>query len=74
MPYWSSSPKKTPSPPGIFVLNDGLGLIAKRVEIVPQSEPLKLRIISDNPRYQPYEIAADQANMVGRIRWFCREL
>jgi hypothetical protein len=48
--------------------------LAKRVEIVPRSEPLRLRIIPDNPLYQPYEIAADEADLVGRIRWFCREL
>jgi phage repressor protein C with HTH and peptisase S24 domain len=66
--------KKTPSPPGIFVLNDGMGLVAKRVEIVPHSEPLRLRIVSDNARYATYDVTVDEANIVGRIRWFCREL
>ncbi len=66
--------KKTPSPPGIFVLHDGMGLVAKRVEIVPRSEPLRLRIVSDNTRYAAYDVTVDEANIVGRIRWFCREL
>ncbi len=66
--------KKTPSPPGIFVLNDGMGLVAKRVEIVPRSDPLRLRIVSDNARYATYDVTVDEANIVGRIRWFCREL
>jgi phage repressor protein C with HTH and peptisase S24 domain len=66
--------KKTPSPPGIFVLHDGMGLVAKRVEIVPRSEPLRLRIVSDNSRYAAYDVTIDEANIVGRIRWFCREL
>ena len=66
--------KKTPSPPGIFVLHDGMGLVAKRVEIVPRSEPLRLRIVSDNSRYAAYDVTVDEANIVGRIRWFCREL
>jgi transcriptional regulator with XRE-family HTH domain len=66
--------KKTPSPPGIFVLHDGMGLVAKRVEIVPRSDPLRLRIVSDNSRYAAYDVTVDEANIVGRIRWFCREL
>ena len=37
----------SPSPAGIFVLHDGLGLVAKRVEHVLMSEPARLRIISD---------------------------
>jgi phage repressor protein C with HTH and peptisase S24 domain len=66
--------QRVPSPPGIFVLHDGLGLVAKRVEHVPMSEPARLRIISDNPRYAPYECLAAEATIVGRIRWFAREL
>lgn len=66
--------KKTPSPPGIFVLNDGMGLVAKRVEIVPCSDPLRLRIVSDNARYVSYDVTVDEANIVGRICWFCRSL
>lgn len=66
--------KKTPSPPGIFVLNDGMGLVAKRVEIVPRSDPLRLHIVSDNDRYASYDVTVDEANIVGRICWFCRSL
>lgn len=44
-----------PSPPGIFVVWDGLGLVLKRIEFIAQSEPARVRISSDNPRYQPYE-------------------
>jgi phage repressor protein C with HTH and peptisase S24 domain len=65
--------KKTPSPPGIFVLHDGMGLVAKRISIIPRSEPLRLRIVSDNSRYDPYDVTVDEANIVGRICWFCRE-
>jgi phage repressor protein C with HTH and peptisase S24 domain len=65
---------QSPSPAGIFVLHDGLGLVAKRVEHVPMSEPARLRIISDNPRYGPYECLATEVSIVGRIRWFAREL
>jgi hypothetical protein len=26
-----------PSPPGIFILDDGVGLVAKRIEIIPST-------------------------------------
>ena len=66
--------QRSPNPPGIFVLHDGMGLVAKRLEHVPMSDPPRLRIISDNPHYAPYECTAEEINVIGRIRWFAREL
>ena len=66
--------QRSPVPPGIFVLHDGMGLVAKRLEHIPMSDPPRVRIISDNPRYTPYECTAEEVNIVGRIRWFAREL
>jgi phage repressor protein C with HTH and peptisase S24 domain len=62
---------KRPSPPGIFYVWDGIGLVCKRVEIVPGSDPLRVRLISDNERYKPYEINLDDAQIQGRVmgRW-----
>jgi phage repressor protein C with HTH and peptisase S24 domain len=66
--------QRSPIPPGIFVLHDGMGLVAKRLEHVPMSDPPRVRIISDNDRYTPYECTADEVNIVGRIRWYGREM
>jgi phage repressor protein C with HTH and peptisase S24 domain len=66
--------QRSPIPPGIFVLHDGMGLVAKRLEHVPFSDPPSLRIISDNAHYTPYECTADEVNIVGRVRWYGREL
>lgn len=66
--------RKTPSPPGIFVLDDGMGLVAKRLEHIPNSDPPAVRVISDNAVYGPYERTVDEVHVVGRIRWFAREL
>ena len=66
--------QRNPIPPGIFVLHDGMGLVAKRLEHVPFSDPPRVRIISDNTRYSPYECTADEINIVGRVRWYGREL
>jgi phage repressor protein C with HTH and peptisase S24 domain len=62
------------TPPGIFVLFDGVGLVAKRLEPVPNSEPPRVRIISDNPRYDTYERTVEEITVVGRVVWFARAL
>ena len=66
--------RTSPTPPGIFVLFDGVGLVAKRLEYIPNNDMPKFRVISDNTFYSPYERTADEINIVGRIRWFAREL
>ncbi len=70
--------RRAPSPPGIFVLHDGegndSGLVAKRLEHIPNSDPPRVKIVSDNDRYAPYERLIEEMNIVGRIRWFAREM
>jgi len=66
--------RRAPNPPGIFVLDDGLGLVAKRLEHIPNSDPSAVRVISDNAFYSPYERTADEIHIIGRIRWFAREI
>jgi phage repressor protein C with HTH and peptisase S24 domain len=66
--------KKTPSPPGIFILHDGLGLVAKRLQMVPNSQPAKLSIVSDNTQYAPYERDLSDVRIIGKVVWFAREL
>jgi phage repressor protein C with HTH and peptisase S24 domain len=55
-----------PNPEGIFVLWDGYSLVVKRIQIVRGSEPLRLRVISANPDYPPYEAAIDEVKIIGR--------
>lgn len=66
--------QRSPVPPGVFVLHDGIGLVAKRLEYVPMSEPPRVRIISDNRQYSPYECTAEEVNIIGRVRWYGREM
>jgi phage repressor protein C with HTH and peptisase S24 domain len=66
--------QRSPYPPGVFVLHDGMGLVAKRLEHVAMSDPPRLRIISDNDRYTPYECTAEEVNIIGRVRWYGRTL
>lgn len=64
---------RKPSPPGVFVVWDGLGLVIKRVQMVPHSEPPRVKITSDNAKYEPYERTLDEAYIQGRVigqwRW-----
>lgn len=56
-----------PSPGGIFVVWDGLGLVVKRVQVVPHTDPPRVKITSDNPKYEPYERALGVAYIQGRV-------
>lgn len=62
---------KKPSPPGVFVVDDGVGIVIKRVQIIPGSDPPAIRLSSDNPQYAPYERTLDEAAILGRVigRW-----
>jgi Peptidase S24-like len=64
---------RKPSPPGVFVVWDGLGLVIKRVQMLPHSEPPRVKITSDNAKYDPYERTLEEAYIQGRVigqwRW-----
>lgn len=66
--------RKHPSPPGIFILFDGLGLVAKRIELITNSLPPSVSILSDNQRYGAYTRALSEIQIIGRVVWFAREL
>jgi hypothetical protein len=51
-----------------------MGLVAKRLDHIPNSEPPRVRIISGNSLYSPYEGTAEEVNIIGWIRWFAREI
>lgn len=54
--------RAVPTPPGVFVLHDGIGLVAKRLEHIPNSDPPVMHVISDNKTYSAYERTADEVN------------
>nr|WP_314075043.1 helix-turn-helix domain-containing protein [uncultured Roseococcus sp.] len=60
-----------PSPPGLFVVYDGMALVAKRLEYLEDFDPPRIRIISDNPKYRSYDRTVDEVKIAGRImgRW-----
>lgn len=66
--------KKHPSPPGIFILFDGIGLKAQRLEYLPPSGNSHVRVISDNRHYSTYECSISEISIIGRVVWFSREI
>ncbi len=66
--------QQVPVPPGIFVIWDGLGLVDKRVEHEPNSDPPKVIIKSVNPDYETYTRDAEEVRVVGRVVWAARRL
>ena len=61
--------RHVPVPPGIFVIWDGMGLVAKRIEHVPHSDPPRVVLKSLNAEYESYERLAEEVRVVGRAVW-----
>lgn len=57
----------TPSPPGIFIVWDGLGMVVRRIQFLAHSEPPTVRIAPINPIYLPYDRPLGQSFIQGRI-------
>ncbi len=56
-----------PSPDGLFAIDDGIGVSVKRLQIVRGSEPLMVRIISDNPQHATDTVLAESLKVIGRV-------
>lgn len=56
-----------PSPPGVFVVWDGFGLVIKRLEMVPYSDPPMVKLKSANEAYDAYERPLSDVVVNGRV-------
>lgn len=59
-------------PGGIYAIYMNDTIIAKRVQAIYPSG--KLRIISDNPKYEPVDTDPDEVKVNGKVIWYAREL
>lgn len=57
----------SPSPDGIFAIDDGIGVSVKRLQLVRGSDPLMIRIMSDNPSHREDIVPADAVKVIGRV-------
>jgi hypothetical protein len=53
---------------------DGLGIVVKRLDYIPGSDPATVEIISDNTLHKRYERTVEEAHIIGRVVWFARKL
>lgn len=60
--------------PGIFAVWDTSALVVKRIEKIPGTDPVMLRLISDNPNHSKYDVLAEDTRIIGRVVWFARRL
>lgn len=58
-----------PVPPWILVIWDGMGILAKRVEEIPNSGPAKLVIKADTSECQNCRRQAEEAHITGCTIW-----
>lgn len=56
-----------PSPPGPFIVWDGLNIVIKFVQHLPHSDPPTVRLTSRHPDIAPYERVIDEAYIQGRV-------
>lgn len=61
-----------PTPPGIFALWDGFGLVVKHVQRVHGTN--KVLLVSENTMYPPYEVLIDEIKVIGRIKSVTRAM
>lgn len=66
--------RKTLATGEMAVLWDGTGLVVKRVGVMPQTDPPRLRLISANPTYKPYGCLAGEAHIAGTVLWTVRRV
>lgn len=66
--------KRSLAQPGAFCLWDGDGHVIKYLERIPNSDPVRVRVISANNTYSSYELLLDEINVIGRVIWFGRRV
>jgi transcriptional regulator with XRE-family HTH domain len=58
---------RTPDPPGLFAVWDGMSVSIRRLEYVPMSNPPMIRVMRDNQRYSSQEVPLSDLRVCGRV-------
>ncbi|MDA1309281.1 MAG: peptidase S24 [Proteobacteria bacterium] len=66
--------RRAPSPPGIFVLFDGVGLIPRMLEFLPNSDPQTVLVRSPGGAVRDLEAPLVDIQIIGRAVWHARRL
>lgn len=65
---------RVPSPEGYYALWDGFGVVVKALQIVPNTDPPVVRIVSANKLFEAYERSVEEINIIGRITHVIKRL
>jgi hypothetical protein len=66
--------RRAPSPPGVFVIFDGVGLIPRSLEFLPNSEPPVVLIHASSDLVRDVEVPLVNVQIIGRAVWHARRL
>jgi hypothetical protein len=66
--------RRAPSPPGVFVIFDGIGLIPRLLEFLPNSAPAVVLIRSSSDSVRDLEVPMADIQIIGRAVWHARRL
>jgi hypothetical protein len=58
---------RTPDPPGLFAVWDGMSVSIRRLEYIAMSNPPMIRVMRDNQRYSSQEVALSDLKVCGRV-------
>lgn len=56
-----------PSPPGVFIISDGLGFIIRHCAHIPYSQPPIVQLSTASDKDEPYRTTLDKAGIIGRV-------
>lgn len=56
-----------PSPPGVFLVSDGLGHMIRQCAYVPHSDPPEIKLSAVNSKYEPYTLPLEKTKIIGRV-------
>ena len=58
---------RVPSPPGVFVIHDGFGLVVKQLEVILGTRPPMVKLSTVNKAYPPDELPVRVVQVLGRV-------
>lgn len=58
---------RTPDPPGLFAVWDGMSVSIRRLEYIARSSPPTIRVMRDNHRYSSQEVPLSDLRVCGRV-------
>jgi hypothetical protein len=58
---------RTPDPPGLFAVWDGMSVSIRRLEYIAMSSPPMIRVMRDNQRYSSQEVPLSDLRVCGRV-------